>query len=237
MKKKVLLITAVVAILAIAVSGTLAYFTAEDSATNTFTIGSIKIEVYENNKATEDDTIEFGKLTPVVNVKQPSEDESYIQKAVDVKNTGDNSAYIRVHIAVPSKLAHSYLCLDLENEGWKQLSTSAAVVDEVEYDVFTYDYTTKVAPGMFTGKLLKGVYLASDVDLLKNEAGNLEFIRRSNGDVIDKSEFVAHTKNADGSYSTAKVNVLVGAQAIQADGFADYEAALANFTTHPWPTE
>ena len=48
MKKKVLLITAIVAILAIAVSGTLAYFTAEDSATNTFTIGSVKIEIYEN---------------------------------------------------------------------------------------------------------------------------------------------------------------------------------------------
>ena len=237
MKKKVLLITAIVAILAIAVSGTLAYFTAEDSATNTFTIGSVKIEIYENDKATGDDSIELGKLTPIVNEDKPSEDESYIEKVVDVENTGANSAYIRVHIAVPSALAYNYLCLDLTDEGWERVATSSAVVDKVEYEVFTYDYMTAVAPGEFTNELLQGVYLASDVDLLADAEENLVFIRRSEGEVISNSEFVAHTKNDDGGYTTSKVNVLVAAQAIQADGFANYEAALDNFTSHPWPAE
>ena len=40
MKKKVLTVALVVALIAIMVSGTLAYFTDNDEVTNTFTIGS-----------------------------------------------------------------------------------------------------------------------------------------------------------------------------------------------------
>lgn len=234
MKKKVLLITLIVAMLAIAVSGTLAYFTAEDSVNNTFTIGSVKIEVYENGEATDEDTISFGKLTPIVNVDDPSKDVSYMKKEVNVKNIGNNSAYIRVHIAVPAKLVYTYLCLDLNTEGWVARPISEAVVDNVTYQVFTYDYMSAVAPEKATADLLKGVYLASDVDLLENEDGDLEFIRRID-DYVEKSEFIAHTKNENGGYTSSKVSVLVASQAIQADGFENYEAALKNFTTHPWP--
>ena len=104
MKKKVLSIALVLSLLAIMVGGTLAYFTAEDEVTNTFTVGSVKIEIYENDKETVDDTMTFGPLTPVVNVEDPSADISYVNKVVDVKNTGNNRAYVRVHIAVPTKL-------------------------------------------------------------------------------------------------------------------------------------
>ena len=48
MKKKILTVSLVVALIAIMVSGTLAYFTAEDEVTNTFTIGSVIIEVVED---------------------------------------------------------------------------------------------------------------------------------------------------------------------------------------------
>ena len=231
MKKKVLLITAIVAMLAIMVSGTLAYFTAEDEVTNTFTIGSVKIEIYENGNATEEGSFEFGKLTPIVNVDAPSEDESYMEKAVKVKNTGKNDAYIRLHIAVPHALAGTYLCMDWsEDANWVQGANYEITEGEQHYTVYTYNYKVKVAPNGETADLLKGVYLASDVDLQENADGNLEFIRRI-GDYIDESGVVAHTKNDDGSYTSEKVNILVAAQAIQADGFADYEAALANFST------
>ena len=55
MKKKILGVALVVALVAIMVGGTLAYFTAEDEVTNTFTIGSVKIEIYENDAPTEID--------------------------------------------------------------------------------------------------------------------------------------------------------------------------------------
>ena len=52
MKKKILAIALAMALLAIVVSGSLAYFTAQDKVTNTFTVGSVKIEIYENEEAT-----------------------------------------------------------------------------------------------------------------------------------------------------------------------------------------
>ena len=48
MKKKVLTVALVVALIAIVVSSSLAYFTDTDQVTNTFTVGSVKIEIYEN---------------------------------------------------------------------------------------------------------------------------------------------------------------------------------------------
>ena len=219
MKKKVLAIALAVVLIAIMVSGTLAYFTAEDEVENTFTIGSVKIEIYENDKATTSDTISFGKLTPVVK-ETPSEDESYIEKVVDVKNIGANDAYIRTHIALPTALI-DYLQLDVTTDGWSYIGSTTASVGGVNYTVFTYDHTAAVSPNGFTSELLQGVYLKSDVDLAENADGNLVFVKKTEGEITHNSGFVAHTKNADGSYTSAKVNILVASQAIQTKGFTD----------------
>ena len=240
MKKKVLTVAFVVALIAIMVSGTLAYFTDNDEVTNTFTIGSVKIEIFENDKPTDDDTVEFDKpFVPIVNTADPSQDASYIPKAVKVQNTGNNNAYIRTHIAIPKALI-GYLYLDLDtNSGWvrKQPDTTATV-DGVLYDVFTYDYDTAVAPNAFTNELLKGVYLGSNVDLEENSNGDLVFVLRKDDGTTQTSSFIAHTKNADGTYTTNEVNVLVASQAIQTAGFEGVtvtEALNSGFTAHPWP--
>ena len=216
MKKKILAIALAVALLAI------------------FTVGSVKIEIYENEEATEEDTIEFGKLTPVVNVTDPAADESYLEKVVDVKNTGINDAYIRTHIAIPTALV-GYLHLDLTETGWAKQADSTATVDGVAYTVYTWDHTAAVTSDNFTNELLQGVYLGADVDLEENADGNLVFILRdANGDKTASSGFVAHTKTANG-YTSAIVNVLVASQAIQADGFDAATAALnAGFAANPW---
>lgn len=221
MKKKILTVALVVALIAIMVSGTLAYFSAEDEVTNTFTVGSVLIEIFENNEATDNDTIKFEKpLTPVVKTT-PSEDESYIHKAVKVQNTGLNAAYIRTHLAIPTNLVN-YLVLDVDTaNGWTQVAVSDATKDGVAYTVYTYDYTNKVDPNAFTTDLLKGVYLASDVDLKDNPAtasADLEFCKPNGSGGYNFSGFVAHSK-VDGGYTTATVNVLVASQAIQAQGF------------------
>lgn len=235
MKKKVLIGAIIVAVLAIVVSTSLAYFTAQDKATNVFTVGSVKIEVYENDEATDSDVIEFGRLTPVVNVDDPAADVSYIDKVIDIKNTGSNDAYIRTHIALPTALV-DYLHLDISESGWTRQADSTATVDGVDYTVYTYDHAAAVTKGEFTAELLQGVYLGADVDLEENADGDLCFILRdTNGNKIADSGFVAHTLNADGTYSSAEVNVLVASQAIQAEGFSDATTALnSGFDSNPW---
>ena len=143
MKKKVLAIALAVALIAVAVSGSIAYFTAEDQVNNTFTIGSVKIEVYENDQKTPSDTNPLGKLTPVVDAN-PKNDVSYMDKVVEVKNIGANDAYIRTHIAVPTALLN-YLTLDFTNPlaGWTFIGETTATVD-VDYTVYTYTLTPNV---------------------------------------------------------------------------------------------
>ena len=234
MKKKILALSLAVALLAIVVSGTLAYFSDTDEVTNTFTVGSVKIEIFENNEATDEDTIQFEKpLTPVVNA-DPSQDESYIHKAVKVQNTGLNEAYIRTCLAIPSKLV-GYLELDV-SEDWVERPDLAATVTKegIEYTVYTYDYAGKVAPNAFTPDLLKGVYLASDVDLEEDANGSLWFVKKTNGEITARSGFLAHTKTT-GGYQSTTINVLVASQAIQAQGFANATDALkTGFPQNPW---
>ena len=89
MKKKLVTGALLCAFGAVAVTGgTLAYFTDKDQAENVFTTGNVDIaleEVFDAKNA---------KLMPGID----------IQKEVDVKNTGSEDAYVRVHLAVPSML-------------------------------------------------------------------------------------------------------------------------------------
>jgi len=239
MKKKIMGVALVVALVAIMVGGTLAYFTAEDEVTNTFTIGSVKIEIYENDAPTESDTVEFDKpFVPVVNMTEPSKDESYIKKEVNVKNTGNNAAYIRTHIAIPTALV-GYIYLDLDETGWtRQQPDTTATVENVAYTVFTYNYNAELAPDYTTSKLLKGVYLGSDVDLKDNPdtpaTEDLEFCIRNQDGSYTYSGFAAYT----GSGSAIQgINVLVASEAIQAEGFSDAATALTSgfgTATNPW---
>ena len=202
MKKKVLTVALVGVMLTLLVGGTLAFFTAENETTNTFTVGSVEIEIYENGKETDEDTVSFGRLIPVVN-EDPGADANYIDKVVEVKSTGKNAAYVRVHIAIPTSLV-GYLETDINTDGWVLTGTTEAKVRGVAYTVHTYDWQKKVEPGMFTGELLRGVYLASDVDTKDNPAtpaGDLEFCKANGDGTYRFSGFVAHSKTASG-YST-----------------------------------
>lgn len=235
MKKKILTAAIIVCVLALMVSTSLAYFTAQDKAENVFTVGSVKIELYENDQPTGDDAIPFGTLTPVVDAANPADDDSYINKVIDIKNTGINDAYIRTHIALPAALV-DYLVLDIATTGWTQQADSTATVDGVAYTVYTFDHDAAVSAGNFTAELLQGVYLAANVDLEENAAGDLVFILRDqNGVKIADSGFVAHKNNGDGTYTSAEVYVLAASQAIQADGFDDATIALnSGFANNPW---
>lgn len=113
MKNKMMLAALVTICLAVAVSGTLAYFTAEDTAHNVITSGGVNIEVVEKMKDEGGAELDF----PADGVKgvMPGTE---VSKIVSVKNTGENEAWIRVQVEATIKAADgSALPLDIEGVG------------------------------------------------------------------------------------------------------------------------
>lgn len=118
MKKKILSIALVVAMVAILAAGSFAYFTDKDSATNTFTAGGVDIALIEQQRdglggleAFEQNQV----LMPIVGSAQGEKDElgqpkakNYVDKIVTVQNTGKSDAYVRAYFAIPSALDDGY---------------------------------------------------------------------------------------------------------------------------------
>lgn len=94
MKKKILLAAAVVICLTIAVSGTLAYFTFEDTAHNVITSGGVSIEVVEKTKSTDGAELEDFPKEGITGVMPGTE----VSKIVSVRNTGNSEAWVRVKV-------------------------------------------------------------------------------------------------------------------------------------------
>lgn len=146
MKRKVLLVSAIAICLAIAVSGTLAFFTAEDTAHNVITSGGIQIELQE--WADEEKTVPFPE-NGVTGVMPGSE----ITKIAEVKNTGADPAWVRVRVEKNITLSEG-----AEGEidlGLMQLSfdESAWTLGEDGY----YYYNKALAPGQVTEPLFASV--------------------------------------------------------------------------------
>lgn len=211
MKKKILTVALVVALVAIMVSGTLAYFTAEDEVTNTFTIGSVKIEIVED----------FQEPQTMIPVVTPDEtDPNYINKDARVKNTGDNAAYVQMYVAIPKALddVGAFIVVDANTGDWTdRVDAGTAEFGGVTYNVYMYRYTKELAPTAETSNAITAAYLAPQLDY-DHDSG--KFVM--NGTVIE-------------NYTPGEsIDIYVSAQAIQAAGFDGYDSALNNFTTHPW---
>lgn len=91
MKRRLLAGAVIVMCLSLLAYGTLAYFTAEDTAHNVITSGEIAIELQE--WADEEKTTPFP--ADGVSGVMPGTD---VTKIVEVRNTGSNDAYIRVRV-------------------------------------------------------------------------------------------------------------------------------------------
>ncbi|MBR5570971.1 MAG: SipW-dependent-type signal peptide-containing protein [Oscillospiraceae bacterium] len=222
MKKKILIICAVVLLLGILSYGTLAYFHDTDTVTNTFTVGNVKITQTEQQHDENGQLVAFQQdqtLLPVVNVNDPSSDENYVEKIVTVSSTGNNPAYVRTHIAVPTALV-DVLTLDLsDSANWVQ--EAATTTQDVQIDgktvnvtVFSYTYTQELAKGETTDALLEGVYMNANVDM-KEQNGEPKFCTW-NGTSFDFYDYDV----------SQKVYVLVATQGVQSQGFADAASAL-----------
>ena len=239
MKKKVLTVALVVALIAIMVSGTLAYFTDNDEVTNTFTIGSVEIEIWENGALVEGETLTMpDMLIPVVGANPEVTTDNYGQKQVTVKNTGKNDAYVQVFVAIPKVLDDAGVLEfmknypDSESYNWVGGDTVVGIMtddDGIVCNIYKFAYSKLLEDGATTdSEAIEYVYLTSATDL--------NVVRDGEGNVT-----AAYLVDANGTeLSTFDVKdgipVYVCAQAIQADGFSDYNQALTSGfgDTNPW---
>ena len=254
MKKKITALCLCAAMLAIAIVGaSLAYFTDTKSATNTFTVGNVKIDLIEQQKGVEglEEFVQEKTLLP-----GKSDDGNAVSKIVTVENTGKNDAWVWVELKIPTYLVSkeyptnasksalhwdSYGCFNVEyNSGddWA-LATNDGIIDEnrkvtnenmVEVeDGLWYDYEfvarddayvtirTKMQNKLPAGKTslpcLAQVYM--DWRVMTNEDGT-QYILPGNDPISTEASW----------------EIIVNAYAIQADGLADVDAAIAAYTNN-----
>ena len=265
MKKKITAIFLCVALVAIAIVGaSLAYFTDTDAATNTFTVGNVKIDLIESRyhrqgsgssgdtdipdpqntasgmKYVRDGNHAFTDAEIQADAANYSE---YIAergknmvpgrnfaKCPYVVNTGANDAYIRIRVMAPHDYEGSYrgflsamFCSSATSSGEFQHGPNGVdwpVIEEngytdedgLKYDVLTFTRNEPLKPGEMTEwNVINYVGIGGNV---------------TSADIQTAIEKKFIKVSADG---TMTVNVLVQADAIQAEGFADAKTAFAAF--------
>ena len=274
MKKKLTAIFLCVALVAIAIVGaSLAYFTDTKSATNTFTVGNVKIDLIESkfhregngnsldtsipkasHVVTDADNMKYVKTghKMFTNEDIKKDAETYatdylavkgenmvpgrrVAKSPYVVNTGANDAYIRIRVMIPSAANNDFVgvtaggvitnqwctsCIstgefiDGKGGGWDNapaIDKASVTKDGVTYDVYTFTRTEPLKAGAMT------------------EWNVWNFIG------IDKTATSADVQKAiaagaiTATDDTMTLNVLVEADAIQAESFENAAEAWAAF--------
>ena len=270
MKKKIVAICLCVALLAIAIVGaTLAYFTDTKSATNTFTVGNVKINLIEStyHRTGSDNAGDMSVPDPTAKAAGMefvpdgwtvfTDDEikadaakysDYIGergenmvpgrnvvKCPYVINEGANDAYVRIRVMVPSAANGDFVAvkdggvitnqwcttsikngefIDGKGGGWNNapaIDKASVTKDGVTYDVYTF---TRIQPLKAGAMTEWNVWNYIGIDKTATSAD------------IQKAITAGAITATDGTMS---LNVLVEADAIQAEGFADATAAFAAF--------
>lgn len=152
MKKKLALLAALAICTATLASGTLAYYTAQDKAHNVITSGNVEIELVETTNRLD----EKGQPIPFEDVSGVMPGTA-VSKIVQVKNTGEADAYIRVkveakiHMATGSNANPAYEPMHIE------YATGTDAAEWTEKDGYFY-YNSPIAPGELTKPLFSEVH-------------------------------------------------------------------------------
>ena len=252
-KKRFVAILLCVTLVALAAIGaTFAYLTSTDSVTNTFTVGNVKIKLIESSLHRENAGIPNGetsdselwsdvdKLGSGNTSKYKAGDTFYTDAQIEadaaeykcenvkllpgesyhkmpyVKNTGSEDAYIRIRVMIPADLDTAILNSSmytssamLKKEFTMAYDNSGTVEREgVKYNVYTFTRIDPLAAGAMT---------------YWNVWGTIHMDPDTTGEELAK--FFGEGK----AYANGVFPVLVEADGIQADGFADAAAAWKAF--------
>ena len=253
MKKKIVSLALAVCLIAIAAVGTLAYFTDKDTATNTFTVGNVAIDLIEQQK-TDNGLADFDqnkKLLP------GTSDVNAVSKIVTVKNTGANDAWVWVDLKIPAYLVSSEYPT---NESKNALHWNS-------YGCFNVEYNSGNYWGLATSDGIVGAdHKVTNTDMVAVEDGLWYDYQYVGNETIGETKYVViRTKmqntlpagkislpclaqvymdwrvvtNEDGTQyilpagapisTDASWEIIVNAYAIQADGFDSVDAAIAGY--------
>lgn len=252
-KKRFVAILLCVTLVALAAIGaTFAYLTSTDSVTNTFTVGNVKIDLIESrlhrenagipNGETSDSELwsDVDKLGSGNTSKYKAGDTFYTDAQIEadaaeykcenvkllpgesyhkmpyVKNIGTEDAYIRIRVMIPADLDTAILNSSmytssamLKKEFTMAYDNSGTVEREgVKYNVYTFTRIDPLAAGEMT---------------YWNVWGTIHMDPDTTGEEL--AEFFGEGK----AYADGVFPVLVEADGIQADGFADATAAWKAF--------
>ena len=244
MKKKLTAIFLCVALVAIAIVGaSLAYFTDKDEATNTFTMGNVKIDLQET----------FDPDTAVL--RPGSQTTNKIEKKVWIENTGTENAYVWYEWYIPSALdstdgstgTNNVLHVNSNGNSWDKYRENSKFWKEGQTKALpleqTWDHDPETELGLTVGPegfirtetiddIQYNVYLVLYHGVLAEGekttvAMNGAYLDSKVDNAVDESGDVYYTINGDKiDYDFTKgVNIIVKAYGIQAEGFADVYAA------------
>ena len=230
MKKRTFTLCLLICLAALAIAGmTLAYFTAEDSADNVFTMKGIRIELRE-------EFVENSMLIPGLDVN----------KDVYVANIGESDAYVRVHIALPTALdagtptsdlpcnflhwvfpeesvadgQWSYLPSYTDGVGYNgdaQLNRYSTTIDGINYTVYVATYRTALTAGTETAtQALDKVFIDPCVDCGWDEEKECYYYTDDKGNAVYPDDYS----------SNGSVELKVIAEAAQTHPFANAYDAL-----------
>ena len=172
MKKKVLLLLVVALCMTAFTTGTLAYFTGEDTAHNVITSGGVNIAIVEKQAVSgEDGMTEIDFPENGITGVMPG---TTVSKIVKVQNTGASEAWIRVKVDAGITSAPTE-----QNPNGSALSTSVMTYDiqsnDWEYKDGYYYYKKPVASGELTAALFNAVTFSKDMDnTYQNCTANIE---------------------------------------------------------------
>lgn len=235
-KRTVALVLAIALVFAVAVGGTVAYLTSTANVKNTFTVGSVNIKLDEA-KVTPD-----GKaVTPAERVT--ANDYKLMPGHVYTKDptvtvlNGSEESYVRMKVTFNNAAAIIAMCTDPEYgdevTGVENAFPLIRMVNFVEANAAKWD---GIIPDNMveTGELLANPkYFVKDNDTLtfyfyyneKVAAPNADKVLETLFDSIKVPEWV--TADQLNKLNDFQINVV--AEAIQADGFDDADAAWAAF--------
>ena len=267
MRKKLLVLSLCVALAAIAIAGaSLAYFTDTKSATNTFTVGNVKIDLIEStyhregndnsgdtsipdptHKVADADNMKYvttghtmftdaeikadaAKYSDYIGEKgQNMVPGRNFAKCPYVVNTGANDAYVRIRVMIPHDgdvdnggIINAMFCSTATDSGEFQHGANGTIWPVVEMNAYTDDKGLKYDVYTFTRNepLKAGAMTEWNVWNFVGIGKNV-----TSAD-IEKAIKNGVIKSDNGVLS---LNVLVQADAIQAEGFADATAAWTAF--------
>lgn len=188
--KKYIMICCVALVAAAMVTGSIAYFTDSVETKNVIASGNIDIRQHEYERKMQDGAY-TDQLQPYTQAKEifpcgltaesprgnilvdghevamyDGTVPGFIDKIVNVENTGKNLAYVRTFVAVPAQNGEEWLHMDKSADAnwvWSDQVIADQEIDGLLYDIHMATYQKQLNPGDVTSPAILGFYLDGGV--------------------------------------------------------------------------